>query len=204
MTSYGFVVCAAVYDWLGIGLIGHRGRIILTLIGAALVAAWWTGPLGWLGLGLGVATVIGVRRGGEWLRHEGGGQVVAAVALEVATGLARLAGDMVRRASEVFSPAPREAVPDPVPDTGPVVPRHRGTTEATPDMMRWTPGWAPLVTPGTAPEEVPEVETYSDWLPAAVERYEGANAAARAALDRWGVSRRKFYRDLAALRGEVA
>lgn len=200
MESYGLLVCAYVYDLLNIGLIGHRGRIILTLIGAALVLAWWRGPIGWLGLGLGVATVLGVRRLGEWLRHEGGLEQSWAGTLAGLAWLAGYVGDMIRRLCEVLSPVSRETCEEPTLDAQPSVPRNYGTAVATPDMMRWTPGWTPPV----APDGLHSVETYSDWLPTSVEQHGGFNAAAREAGQRWGVSRSKFARDMRGLREEVA
>ena len=206
MTAYGFVISAYVYDLLEIGLIGNRGRIILALIGCGLAAAWIQGPPGWIGLTAGVGTVLVTRRLREWLRHEGGWQIVAALALESARWTAGLVGDMVRRACEILLPHPREGapmlpvnVPDPVPPPG-------DTAYATPSMMRWTPGWAPPTTSGdTAQGRVlAPVETYADILGTVLAGEIGFNEGFRRAAAAFGVSKSKYARDMRALRREAA
>lgn len=207
MAAYGFVLCAYVYDLLDIGLIGRRGKVILAMIGVAMLLAWFEGPLGWLGLGLGVATVLGVRRAGEWLRWEGGWQTLGVAGVAGLSWLARYVGDMVRRLCEVFSPAPREDLRGPVIDAQPATPVRGDTAYANHRQMRWTPGWTPdgwaddtAVTPVPVPEGLHSVETYTDWLPGSVERHGGFNAAAREAAGRWGISRSTFARDMRRIR----
>lgn len=206
MTAYGLLMCAYAYDLLGIGLIGNRGRIILGLIALGLAAAWIEGPAGWAGLALGVTTVLGLRRLGEWLRHEGGLQIVGLLLLGAVNWGAGYAGDMMRRAFEVLLPSPREDVPEPEIHAAPVVPPAGDTVYATPQMMRWTPGTDAGGTAGdttTGPALTP-VETYPDILgtviSGAITWTEGLNRAQAA----FGVSKSKYARDMRALREEAA
>ena len=224
MTAYGFIMCAYVFDLLDIGLVGKRGRVILVLVAVALADAWWVGVAGWIGVAAGVGSVAGIRRLGEWLKNEDGLYVVGVFLVEVAEGTARYAGDCVRIICAVFTPPRTDDARGPVLDAQPV---EAGPVRTSPAVgtgwQRWTtsgPGdvpeavrelnakmgyatRAPEIEPA-APEGLHSVETYSDWLPTAVDTCGGANAAAREAKRRFDVSRTKFYDDMRALRQQAA
>jgi hypothetical protein len=203
MASYILFLAGYVYDVTGIGLIGLRGRITLALMGVSMIVAA-VAYCGWhttgeaFGVLAGVLTVLGFRRLGRWLRDEGGALIAWEAARFVAELAARALADAVWT---VLSSPARGDVQGPVSRAPEVVPEPVDPAQvALPHGDRWNLLGDPVEPPVT----LHSVETYSDWLPTAVETSGGYNAAVRVAAQRFNVSRSTFVRDIRKIREEAA
>lgn len=211
MIPFALLMAAYIFDLLELGLIGIRGRIVLSLIGLSMACALVQCVLddlsGLVGLGAGVVCVLLCRAGLAWLAN-GGARILTEVAWEGIVWLYEKAGEwstiVVLRVLEVLAPTPtHEEAPvelsEPVP-----VPRDTAQV-ALPHGDRW--GMLAPAAEGEAPREVPSLTplpTYDALLRRQAPTSAGFEESAREAQARFGKSRRTFARDLATMRRRMA
>ncbi|MBM2623863.1 hypothetical protein JIG36_51080 [Actinoplanes sp. LDG1-06] len=208
MLAFLIIMSAAAIHCLDLGNIGSRGRFILgtTVFGIFIAVAQYLifrDADGLVGIAAAVALVAGIRRSVRWLADEGGAVILAEWwrwtaapwCVDTLLGCVAAVGSILSPARETHEAAPVTA-PALVSETGETAPVR------LPNGDRWgmlTPALRAAETASDTAHETAPV-TFSDWLPTSIRPGVGFNAAAREALDRWGISRATYARRLAEYR----